>query len=629
MKPSCSIFRFFVRAWKRLGRFVFSPYGIVIRALHLLIALSMILPNLLGVVDLAYAAVLTEEGTATPTATATETPTASPTPTDTTPAPPTATATTTATTPPPSTPTSTPTNPLTATATVTPTVSSTPDAPSTPTATPTPPSIITPEVVNPGVAESISALNGQVELIFQTNTLINTGNLDVYISSSLSNTPMWSLDGISFEILAFEQGTGTNITQFNPNEPVEVRVHYDETTLRKHESTLSLFYYDESKETWIPLPSQVDTTNNILFGWTTHFSVLSTGTQEWEAARLPGVESFQVSQFTGAATYSIPFWVPPGSGGLQPGLSLNYNSQSVDGANFFTQAPWVGMGWSLDTGAIQRNMNGTLDTEQDDTFSIILTGVSSDLSPINAASTPANTTEYRTTDESFWRIRYYQSSYSGSDAIPGTWVVWGKTGNTYYFEKQAEYLDHNSQNCNVSPRTWKWSLTRVRNIFSQELTYTYAQEIEEKIYMCEGDEYPFDTTMAVYPATIEYPGYPDNNKYRIVFNRGAGSDREDYDGTWADENSRVFYQRSRLYEIQIQHKNGLTWETVRRYAFTYAGGDSVGNDPCPSNVIFPGHKWWDPKGCTLTLLKVEEYGMGATTPLPPTEFFYADNMHLT
>jgi hypothetical protein len=48
--------------------------------------------------------------------------------------------------------------------------------------------------------------------------------------------------------------------------------------------------------------------------------------------------AFNVST-SGAATYSIPIWTPPGPNGITPSISVNYNSQGGNGL--------AGVGWSL------------------------------------------------------------------------------------------------------------------------------------------------------------------------------------------------------------------------------------------------------------------------------------------
>jgi hypothetical protein len=54
-----------------------------------------------------------------------------------------------------------------------------------------------------------------------------------------------------------------------------------------------------------------------------------------------------VDPFTGTATTSIPLQIFPGRNGLQPNLQLTYSSGSGNG--------WIGMGWKLELGAIERN----------------------------------------------------------------------------------------------------------------------------------------------------------------------------------------------------------------------------------------------------------------------------------
>src|SRR6266568_2463311 len=76
--------------------------------------------------------------------------------------------------------------------------------------------------------------------------------------------------------------------------------------------------------------------------------------------------------FTGAFTYNFPIEVPPGISGMQPELSLDYNSMLQNG--------WVGVGWDLSLGSIQRSVrNGVPKYDDSDTFLITLKGQTSEL----------------------------------------------------------------------------------------------------------------------------------------------------------------------------------------------------------------------------------------------------------
>lgn len=85
---------------------------------------------------------------------------------------------------------------------------------------------------------------------------------------------------------------------------------------------------------------------------------------------VPKLETFgqyQTELFTGGGTYSYSIEVPQGTAGLQPSISLLYNSQSA------LQRPGIlGSGWSLIENSITRNVNHTLNNTGDDYFVLSL-----------------------------------------------------------------------------------------------------------------------------------------------------------------------------------------------------------------------------------------------------------------
>jgi hypothetical protein len=141
---------------------------------------------------------------------------------------------------------------------------------------------------------------------------------------------------------------------------------------------------------------------------------------------------FRVNE-TGAATFSLPIQVPPGTAGLEPKLSLRYNSRDGNGL--------AGMGAGVGgiavitrcprTRAQDGGMQSGLNLDAEDGFCI-------DGQRLFAVSGRygASGTEYRTELANFSKIVSYASTlacYGGmtvlcDDLSPGWFKVWTKSG---------------------------------------------------------------------------------------------------------------------------------------------------------------------------------------------------------
>ncbi|WP_189971955.1 scabin-related ADP-ribosyltransferase [Streptomyces violascens] len=82
----------------------------------------------------------------------------------------------------------------------------------------------------------------------------------------------------------------------------------------------------------------------------------SGGTGDYKATSLQPSGSWSAGGATGAFNWSYPLSVPSVPGDLQPKMSLGYSSQSVDGrtAASNNQSSWLGDGWSMEPGFIER-----------------------------------------------------------------------------------------------------------------------------------------------------------------------------------------------------------------------------------------------------------------------------------
>jgi RHS repeat-associated protein len=490
----------------------------------------------------------------------------------------------------------------------------------------------------PADGGELTALDGALHVTFPDEALQEAIRVRVRSAENIQARPPYLLNGWGFEIVAESVATGQAVRQFDA--AISLNVAYETQTWAEKDAGLTLFYFDQGLRDWRPLSGYVDRALHQIHAASDHLTVFSAGAQSWEASRLPSLQGFQVSSFTGASSYAFPIQVPPGPGGLQPGISLNYNSQVADSASAQTQGSWTGLGWSLELGSIQRNMNGTDDYLGDDTFSLNVAGVGSMLLPVaDPLAQAAGAEAYRLANESFWRIWHYPSTGKSDDSgdagyliDTSYWLVWDKTGTQYRFDPGPYYPQYHTplNSCNIEQlQRWQWPLTKITDKFGNTLDYSYKYEYKTTRKCDPGQDPNGDQSyhaVAIYPDRVTYG----NQRYHIEFI--TDTLRTDYKASWLDLSAARLFERSRLKAINIWHDPDGNWNTpnelIRKYELTYAQGSLLPN-------IGWRYQQGQPDGKMHSLAAITEYGSDAggsiatATNLPPTLFTYTDGMHLT
>jgi len=156
--------------------------------------------------------------------------------------------------------------------------------------------------------------------------------------------------------------------------------------------------------------------------------------------------------FTGTAGASIPIEIPPGRSGLQPNLVLTYNNRASNS--------WLGVGWSLEVGRIQRKTRHGVDYNGDD-YQLNMNGALVDL--VYIGNDGSGNREYRSKIEgSFYRIKKIVSG--------NYWEVTDKMGTRYFFGQTT-----NSRRIDATQaRIFTWGLDRVEDTHTNYITYNYS-----------------------------------------------------------------------------------------------------------------------------------------------------------
>ena len=187
-----------------------------------------------------------------------------------------------------------------------------------------------------------------------------------------------------------------------------------------------------------------------------------------EGVSAPAVNTFQ---FTGAAVTKIPIVVPPGRAGLAPSLNLVYNSYMKNG--------WLGVGWSLDLGGIQRSTKRGVDYSADD-----FSSGGGELVPRSDWGVDLYGAKI---ESAFTRYRF-----SGSNG----WQATTREGKMlFYGATDGSRLD----NPDAPGQVFKWCLDRVEDPSGNYLSVEYHKDSGQ-----------------IYPQRIDYTGHSSLAPYYAV-----------------------------------------------------------------------------------------------------------------
>ncbi|MEW5788556.1 MAG: FG-GAP-like repeat-containing protein [Pseudomonadota bacterium] len=216
---------------------------------------------------------------------------------------------------------------------------------------------------------------------------------------------------------------------------------------------------------------------------------------------IPG--SVSVSE-TGAATYAAAIPVPPGTGGMEPKLSLNYTSQGGNGL--------LGVGWSL--GGLSAIYRCPKSIAQDGAFA----GVEYNTNDrfcldgnrllVTYGNYGANQAEYRTEMDGYSKVVSYGTPGEG----PTKFKVWTKAG----LIMEYGYTEDSRIEANGKTAVRVWSVNKISDTKGNYLTVTYTEDTTNGDYRPTRIDYTGNDTTATptfNSVQFEYEARPDEDSH--------------------------------------------------------------------------------------------------------------------
>ena len=204
-------------------------------------------------------------------------------------------------------------------------------------------------------------------------------------------------------------------------------------------------------------------------------SLMSISTHAAEPGLTPG--ELGVSA-TGATEYSVPIAIPPGTAGMAPSLSLNYNSQGGNGP--------LGVGWSLSGLSAITRCPQTLakdgfirGVKMDAQDKLCLDGQR--LIKVSGGTYGGNGTQYRTAVDSFSLI----TSYGLQNGFPMYFTVKTKAGQTMVYGNSAR----SRIEAQGTEHVRIWALNFIKDTFGNYINFTYVEDGDQLDYRIDRIDY--------------------------------------------------------------------------------------------------------------------------------------------
>ena len=432
-----------------------------------------------------------------------------------------------------------------------------------------------------------------VKAFEKSKVAIDGASLEI-VDSSLVENKLISISELRHVDFAPLSSDLTNVTKssvayrFLPDgtlfaKPVPVTISYDPKLLPFGYTAkdIKTFYFDTKTKTWQTIPVvSFDEKNHTITSLTTHFTDYINGiikvpespeTNAYTPTSMSGIkianpgEKINLIQAPtanqqGDANLSYPIEIPSGRGGMQPNLSVSYNSANSNG--------WMGLGWNIYSPSIELDTRWGSPTFDSSTESEIYTIGGEQLllkssggfylaNKSNSIGRITNAMFYERVEGSFNKIQRV-----GSSPSTYSWTITDKSGTiSTYGSTTDAVLTNNSGNIA------RWMLKKVQDINGNSMEYFYTTKTFTDGTTSGGKQ--------IYLQRIEYTKHTSlAAPYSVVFNRTTAVPKFDLTSFTREDksiNARLGFKEITddvLESIEVKYGAAL----VRKYKFIYKQG---------------------------------------------------------